>query len=326
MNDFVHKNAHLIYALTGIGFLFAVKLLLSLLVAVYDVFVASGVNVKAKYGGADHYALITGSTDGIGKEYALQLAKRGLNIILVSRTHSKLDAVAEEIKRASPSAEVVTEAIDFSKITEKNWKSLDQLSAKYKITVLVNNVAMNHGIPTPFAEEEQSVIDNILRVNCDATLRITKSVLNGMIQRSQAKQVKNALILNIGSFAGLIPTAYLQTYSATKSFLKTFSVALAQEVKQYGIHVEHHNTYFVVSNMSKISRPSMMIPTAKSYVSSALSRVGTSYDVTPYFAHNVMAKLFNMVPQWILVNQTYSMQVSIRKRALRKAERLNKKE
>lgn len=72
MNDFVHskflfyfqrilqsfsvENAHLIYALTGIGFLVAVKLLLNLLVAVYDVFVASGVNIKAKYGGADHYA------------------------------------------------------------------------------------------------------------------------------------------------------------------------------------------------------------------------------------------------------------------------------
>lgn len=50
-----------------------------------------------KYGS---WALVTGATDGIGKEYARSLAKRGINIILVSRTLSKLETVAKEIQEA----------------------------------------------------------------------------------------------------------------------------------------------------------------------------------------------------------------------------------
>lgn len=119
----------------------------------------------------------------------------------------------------------------------------------------------------------------------------------------------------------------LQTYSASKSFLRTFSVALAQEVKSQGVHVEHHNTYFVVSNMSKISRASWMIPTAAKYVQASLSKLGRRHDLTPYPAHNLMQwAMTTLVPQKWLVSHTHNMQVSIRKRALKKAERQAKKE
>jgi len=58
---------------------------------------------------------------------------------------------------------------------------------------------------------------------------------------------KRGLILNIGSFAGSIPSPMLATYSATKAFLATFTSALAEEVKKDNITVEHVNTYFVVN-------------------------------------------------------------------------------
>ena len=57
---------------------------------------------------------------------------------------------------------------------------------------------------------------------------------------------KCGLILNIGSFAGSIPSPMLATYSGTKAFLATFTSALAEEVKKDNIIVEHVNTYFVV--------------------------------------------------------------------------------
>ena len=57
---------------------------------------------------------------------------------------------------------------------------------------------------------------------------------------------KRGLILNIGSFAGSIPSPMLATYSGTKAFLATFTSALAEEVKKDNITVEHVNTYFVV--------------------------------------------------------------------------------
>jgi 17beta-estradiol 17-dehydrogenase / very-long-chain 3-oxoacyl-CoA reductase len=59
---------------------------------------------------------------------------------------------------------------------------------------------------------------------------------------------KRGLILNIGSFAGSIPSPMLATYSGTKAFLATFTSALAEEVKKDNITVKHVNTYFVVNN------------------------------------------------------------------------------
>jgi NAD(P)-dependent dehydrogenase (short-subunit alcohol dehydrogenase family) len=57
---------------------------------------------------------------------------------------------------------------------------------------------------------------------------------------------KRGLVLNIGSFAGAVPSPMLATYSGTKAFLATFTSALAEEVRAHNIVVEHVNTYFVV--------------------------------------------------------------------------------
>ena len=64
---------------------------------------------------------------------------------------------------------------------------------------------------------------------------------------------KRGLILNIGSFAGSIPSPMLATYSGTKAFLATFTSALAEEVKKDNIIVEHVNTYFVVYKYKSLS-------------------------------------------------------------------------
>lgn len=72
----------------------------------------SPVRVDVKKFGA--WALVTGSTDGIGRAYAIELARRGLNLILVSRTQEKLDQVAKEIQSKTPTAQVKTISIDFT--------------------------------------------------------------------------------------------------------------------------------------------------------------------------------------------------------------------
>ena len=68
-------------------------------------FLASPLNIKKKYSGK--WALITGSTDGIGKAYAFALAKCNLNIVLVSRTQSKLDTTASELTERYPSGKYI---------------------------------------------------------------------------------------------------------------------------------------------------------------------------------------------------------------------------
>lgn len=114
----------------------------------------------------------------------------------------------------------------------------------------------------------------------------------------------------MGSFAGLVPTPYLSVYSAGKAFLSTWSQALGTEVAKDGIVVEHVNTYFVVSAMSKIRKPSLLIPTAKNYVASVLSKVGVPcganvpFTSTPYPMHGVVNWAINN----LLTNQFWVTQ------------------
>lgn len=89
----------------------------------------------------------------------------------------------------------------------------------------------------------------------------------------------------------------LATYAASKQFLASFAAALGAEVKDKGIVVELVNTYFVVSNMSKIRKASIMIPMPKAYVKTVLRKIGNWCGAlhtsrpnvsTPYWSHAIL--------------------------------------
>ena len=83
-------------------------------------------NLNARYGGG--WALITGASDGLGKQYAFQLAKENFNIILMARDRKKLEDVAREIKTSYPSVETHVVVFDFSNLSsEKSVAELEQL-------------------------------------------------------------------------------------------------------------------------------------------------------------------------------------------------------
>lgn len=232
-----------------------------------------------------------------------------------------MDAVASEISTLY-GVETKTYAMDFTKYDSEDFKQVGKIVDTIRVGVLVNNVGMNHDIPIPFAEEDEKVIDGIVDVNIKGLMKMTKLVL------PQMKANHNGLIFNMGSFAGLVATPYLSVYSAGKAFLSTWSQALGTEVAQDGIVVEHVNTYFVVSAMSKIRKPSLLIPTAKDYVSSVLSKVGTPcgatvpYTSSPYPTQSLLNwAISNLFTQQFWVTQNDNIQKDIRKRALRKRER-----
>ncbi|KAG0197205.1 hypothetical protein BGX28_009296 [Mortierella sp. GBA30] len=294
---------------------------LSFLKVLVDVFFRSGLNLK-KYGaGRGGWAVITGASDGIGKEFAFQLASKKLNIVLVSRTESKLKALAEELEQKY-NVETKIYAMDFTKGADQDYQALQQLLAPVEVTVLVNNVGTNHEIPTPFEQESDKIIKDIVEVNINAAMKMTKIVVPQMVAR------KNGLIINLGSFAGLVPTPFLSVYSGSKAFLSSWSQAIGAELGPKGITVQNVNTYFVVSAMSKIRRATMLIPMPKPYVRSVLGQIGisggasTPYTSTPFYSHAITNWLIdNVFSRGFWVQQNYNIQTDIRKRALRKRER-----
>lgn len=294
-------------------------------------FILPGTNLK-KYGaGRGAWAVVTGASEGIGREFALQLAKKGFNILVTARNAAALDALVAEIESSS-NVKAKAVAMDFSKLSEPSlWARFESALEPLDIGVLINNVGKSHTAPVYFAEVASQEVEDILAINVNATTRVTKIVLPGMVNR------KRGLILNMGSFSGTgIPSPMLATYAGTKSFLSAFTASLAEEVKAKGVDVQCLNTYFVVSNMSKIRRANVTTPTPKDYVRSVLSKIGLPCGAlwtgrpnvsTPYWSHAVIDYAMNLIGwKMLFVRYTHNLHRSIRKRYLKKLEREAKKQ
>ena len=106
--------------------------LLPFLLGIYDLiwrnFIAEEVDLLQKYGGEKSWAIVTGASDGIGAEIASQVAQKGFNLVLVSRSESKLEKVKERIQNESK-VQVKVVVADFA---EMAWdaKKYDMLRDK----------------------------------------------------------------------------------------------------------------------------------------------------------------------------------------------------
>jgi 17beta-estradiol 17-dehydrogenase / very-long-chain 3-oxoacyl-CoA reductase len=124
------------------------------------------------------YAIITGPTSGIGKAYAHALAKARFNLILVSRSESKLEALKDELAHSFPLLDIRLVATDIGEpLSSVYGETLKDVVQTGDIRVLVNNAGMSHDIPVTFAEMTESEMEGIVGVNTCGVLRITKETL-----------------------------------------------------------------------------------------------------------------------------------------------------
>jgi len=145
-------------------------------------FVLPGNSLK-RYGAKEHaWAVITGATDGIGKEFALQLAKAGFNILLVARNEGLLSQTAGEIE-SKYKVTTATHSIDFAKADEAAYEAFAGTCRGRDIGVLVNNVGKSHAMPAYYIDTPQDEITDIVSINVTATLRVTYAVLPEMVRR-----------------------------------------------------------------------------------------------------------------------------------------------
>ncbi|XP_067933656.1 very-long-chain 3-oxoacyl-CoA reductase-like [Watersipora subatra] len=175
------------------------------------------------------WAVITGATDGIGKEYAKSLAQKGLDIVLVSRSPSKLAKVAEEIKTGYGVC-VQTIVADFTRVDiyDKIKKALEGLD----IAVLINNVGMTTNLSTFLKTKQllEKTVD-LVNVNCVSMTNMTALVLPHMLEK------RKGVIVNLSSIAsyGFIGTA---TYSATKAYASKISEMVQRTYKDSGVIIQ----------------------------------------------------------------------------------------
>ena len=175
----------------------------------------------------DGYALITGATGGLGKAFVYQVAKRGQSLILTGRSQEKLTALQTNIEKEFQTLDVKTFPMDLTNEQDR-YAFIDKIKqAGLRIGLLVN--AAGADIQKPFSAYTQEKIAFQCRVNFEAAV----SLCHVCIQQ----RASNLEIINVSSVSGIYPMPYFAIYSATKTALARFSVALREEMKGQGVAV-----------------------------------------------------------------------------------------
>jgi len=262
------------------------------------------------------WALVTGSTDGIGKAFAFALASKGLSVVLVSRSSQKLKRVADEIEQKHlVQTKVIT--VDFKDNAEDYMPTVMREVDGLEIGVLVNNVGMLYDYPDEFLAVAGSYqkIRDLISVNITSMNAMTRLLLPPMVGRGRGA------VINIGSLAAVSPGPLIAAYAATKTYVDKFSTTLHQEYARKGITVQCVHPGFVVSNMSRDlipdDLPGFLAPEADKFVKSCLGRLG-KYTVTAgYWAHDLIWALPPLIlPESMRESQAHDVMVHARKKAL----------
>ncbi|RXK37719.1 hypothetical protein M231_04968 [Tremella mesenterica] len=323
------------FALVGATYL--LQRLYSILRLFLELTVIPGTNVKtfqSRHQGTKTWAIVTGVTSGLGVEFARQLAAKGYCVVLVARRRAAMEELAEELStKYSISTKIIV--MDFSDPSSRSQAcaELSAFCAMHDPGVLINNAGVSHEMPEPFVETDPLVIDQIVQTNVLGTLQLTRAVLPHMIARSKGKGSKS-LVLNVGSLDGRLPAPLLAVYCYTKAGLEAWTKALAWEVRSKGVMVQVVLPAFVISNMSKIRKSSLTVPTARKFVRSTLSSLGLpggaqgrASTMTPYWAHAIMdyaTGIFGYSSEMAAMHVSHWMHRDIRRRALAKRARLAK--
>jgi short-subunit dehydrogenase len=172
-------------------------------------------------------AVITGGSSGIGAATAKRLAREGMKVVLVARGRERLERVAEEIRFEGGQAAVLAGDLG----TEDECRRVYERSAEFfgAADVLVNSAGFGwygYGEEMPLP-----TVNEMIGVNVGAVTRLTLLFLAEMKRRGGGH------VVNVGSVVGSLPSQGVALYSATKSFVDTFTSSLYRELKGTGVNV-----------------------------------------------------------------------------------------
>ena len=173
-------------------------------------------------------ALITGASSGIGYELAKIHAAKGGNLVLVARNISKLDELKLELETQFK-VSVYTIGKDLS-VVDAALEVYNETSEKgIQIDYLINNAGF--GDFGMFSDTEWEKEYQMINLNITALTQFTKLYLQDMLKRKSGK------IMNVASTAAFVPGPTMAVYCATKPYVLSFSEAVDNEVREFGVSI-----------------------------------------------------------------------------------------
>ena len=246
------------------------------------------------------YALITGASAGIGKEFAYQLAKKGWSLLLVARREDKLKEITEKLAKEF-SIDALYLVADLGD-TNQPLKIKNHCQEKgFNIAMLVNNAG--YGVAGDFEKNSWQVHRDSLQVMLNSVVEMCHLFYPIMQKSSYGR------IINVASLAGFAPpTAGHTLYGATKSFLIRFSHSLHLEGKEHGVHVtalcpgftytEFHDVNGTRSMVSKL--PKFMWMSSLDVVKQGIDAVEKNKAIKINGKINrIIAAMSNALPDWL---------------------------
>ncbi|CAG9774049.1 unnamed protein product [Ceutorhynchus assimilis] len=190
-------------------------------------------------------ALVTGASQGIGRELVKKLVLCGAKVIAVARNQQLLESLQKEV----PSIEII--AADLS-----NWKNTEEVLSKIgNVDLLVNNAGL--AILGPLTEVTEEDVDKVFAINIKSMINVTKQVIKNLLARKAPGS-----IVNISSQASVAGLANHSVYCASKGAVDAFTRSIALDYGRHGIRVNNVNPTVIMTDMGRLgwSDPKVAAP------------------------------------------------------------------
>ncbi|XP_023211822.1 very-long-chain 3-oxoacyl-CoA reductase-like, partial [Centruroides sculpturatus] len=237
--------------------------------------------------------IVTGGNSGIGKSYALQLAQRGMNVLIVGRN---LDTLKQTKKEIQDNYRVQCEyvQIDFTENGNIYTKLKQQLEDR-NVGILVISAGINGNVPCYFLEETNENVIAMIQLHIRAVVNMVDLVIRSML----AKQ--SGAVVIVSSASSKYPDSLMSVYSSCKAFSDRFGRAVSWEFRKHDVHVQSLVPYFVSTNMIKSFEKYLgplryFIVSSNELIKSAVNTIGIDNYTTGHWKHELLSILLSLVP------------------------------
>lgn len=245
------------------------------------------------------YALVTGASSGIGFEYAVVLAERGYNLIIVSNEDA-INCRAEELRQRYEGLTIIPVVMDLGQ--QDSAKKLFDLccNQNLEVEVLVNNAGVYHD--KDFLDDTATFTELILNLHIHVPVMLAYYFGKEMANRHRG------YILNMSSVTSNYGAQRMSTYSTTKGFLRLFSRSLYIELKSKGVHVICVRPGAVATGLYNLNETAMKaglavgaIVTPRHLAEQAVNAMFKGkQEITPGFFTKILNAV-PLIPTWMLV-------------------------
>jgi short-subunit dehydrogenase len=242
-----------------------------------------------------------GCTGGIGQAYTMALAGRGLDLVLVGRSLTKLAALEAKLVARFGCKVIIIQA-DFTDPSVLPIIVSKIQEAGVEVGVLVNNVGILGPHAMPFLELEVGTVQDMVTVNITAATVLCHQLLPAMLARGRGA------VINIASLGSYMHGPYLAEYIATKHYIHSFTEvtppplsdcpqSLAMETAGTGVVIQEVDPGVVNTEMTKNFDKAVksISPDADQFVRSALPTLGFAQRTCGFWSHSLEAKMHTAI-------------------------------